>query len=147
MPFSIEGWVEVSRRGSPAEQAWESLIRIGSLIDVADEVSERLFGLSKRSVSAEAAVAAVAAGRGVPPNHSTAVRGALAELADHERQFGTGEVGGYTFMTWAEVKAAEIEPAVIEKSQWSLLFDLICRLEEDTRFSDDLIRFVVWYNW
>jgi hypothetical protein len=62
MPFSIEGWVEVSRRGSPAEQAWESLIRIGSLIDVADEVSERLFGLSKRSVSAGAAVAAVLPG-------------------------------------------------------------------------------------
>lgn len=147
MPFSIEGWVEVATPGSPIEEPWHSLIRIGSLIDVGDEVSERLFGLSKRTVSGEVSVAAVAAGRGVPPNHSTAVRGDLAKLADHERQFGTGEVGGYTFMTWAEVKAAGIEPAVIKKSQWSLLFDLIRRLEEDTRFSDDRIRLVVWYNW
>ena len=48
MPFWIEGWVEVTTQDdSTEEHAWAGAINIGSLVDTADEVSERLFGLSK----------------------------------------------------------------------------------------------------
>ena len=33
------------------------------------------------------------------------------------------------------------------ESDWVLVFDLMRRLEEDSRFTEDRIRIVVWYIW
>ena len=146
MPFWIEGWVEVNRlKGT--DDDWVGLINIAPMIEGFDEVSKRLFGLSKQAAVGSISVPAVAGGRGIPPSASALARASLASIAEHERQFGKGEFGGYTHLTWREVKAASLDSVVVEQSQWSLVFDLLRRLEQDGRFSDDRIRFVVWFNW
>jgi hypothetical protein len=75
------------------------------------------------------------------------VRKELAAIAAYERRYGAGEMGGYTHATWRELQAVEIEPTALAESDWSLVFDLVRRLERDPRFSPERIRFVVWYNW
>lgn len=145
MPFWIEGWIEVARMPETAdEHAWFGVVNLGSLVDVADEDTERLFGLSKRCVSGEGPVNALVAGRGAPPNPSGQVREEFAAIAAHEAKYGPGEFGGYTHALWAEIRDyALAEPP--GDSQWELAFDLARVLEE--RFGPERVRFVVWFIW
>ena len=145
MSFDIEGWVEVTDGFD--ELIWIGAIRLASLIDVADEVSEQLFGLSKRCVSGEHHVTPLAADRGVPTTVSPEAQSDLQLIRDHEAEHGEGEFGGYTFATWQELKRANLPPNTLARSSWSLIFDFMTRLEADDRFSDDRIRVVVWYSW
>lgn len=147
MPFWIEGWIEVNKLESVEEDGWVGFVNIGSIVDGSDEVSEHLFGLSKQAVSDSTSIPAFAARRGIPSNLSTLARASLESIAEHEKQYGAGECSGYTHMTWREVKAANLRSVAVEQSQWSLLFDLLRQLEQSGRFSDDRIRFVVWFNW
>ena len=94
MSFSIEGWVEVLR-SKPEEGLWFGVIDIGTLIDVGDEMSERIFGLSRAYVLGERRTIALAAGRGLPPNPSGAVSSSIEKITSHEKQFGADEYGGY----------------------------------------------------
>jgi hypothetical protein len=145
MPFWIEGWIEVARLPDTAhEHAWSGVVDLGSLVDVADEDAERLFGLSKRCVSGEEPVNALAASRGVPPNPSKHVRRELEAIAAHEAKYGAGELGGYTYALWAEIREHPLaEPP--HGSQWKVPFALARALEE--RFGSDRVRIVVWFNW
>ncbi len=69
MPFDIEGWIEVARNPDTTDtHAWFGIVRLSSLVDVADDDTERLFGLSKLCVTGKKSVDSVAAGRGVPQN-------------------------------------------------------------------------------
>ena len=44
MPFDIEGWIEVARSPDTADaNAWFGVVRLSSLVDVADDDTERLF--------------------------------------------------------------------------------------------------------
>ena len=148
MPFWIEGWVEVSAIIAPEEdRAWRGAINLGTLVDAADRVSERLFGLSKRHASAEFRAGSPAKGRGLPTDPSLEVRRAIEAVAAHERRFGAGEFSGLTHATWREVKPAIVGDPEVAESDWSLVFDLVRRLERDRRFTEDRIRFVIWYNW
>jgi hypothetical protein len=143
--FWIEGWIEVARSPDTADtHAWFGVVNLGSLVDVADEDTERLFGLSKLCVSGKKSVESVAADRGVPPNPSEQVRQELESITAHEAKYGPGECGGYTYAIWSEIRAFELtEPP--EESQWKLAFALARVLEE--RFGPDRVRFVVWFNW
>jgi hypothetical protein len=145
MPFTLEGWIEVARSPETAdEHAWFGAVDLGAIVDVADEDTERLFGLSKACVSGEKAVDSLAAGRGLPPNPSAQARRALDEIAKHEAQFGSGEFGGYTHAMWAEIRHYALAMP-LKDSQWALPFELARILE--TRFGSDRIRVILWYNW
>jgi hypothetical protein len=145
MPFDIEGWIEVARSPDTADaHAWFGVVRLSSLVDVADDDTEQLFGLSKLCVSGKKSVDALAAERGVPPNPSAQVRRELAEIAVHEAKYGPGEFGGYTFAMWSEIRGFELTDPP-EGSQWKLAFALARVLEAG--FGPDRVRFVVWFCW
>ncbi len=145
MSFDIEGWIEVARNPDTADaHAWFGVVRLSSLVDVADDDTERLFGLSKLCVTGKKSVDALAAGRGVPPNPSSQVSRELVDIAAHEINFGPGEVGGYTFALWSEIRAVELTDPP-EGSQWKLAFALARVLE--ATFGPDRIRFIVWFCW
>jgi len=146
MPFLIQGWIEVAKAADLTDaHAWFGVVDLGTLIDVADSVSERLFNLSKQCVSGGKSVEAFAAGRGVPDNPSAALRRDLEWNTPFEAGHGTGEIGGYTHASWAELKTVQLSSDDLEDSDWSLVFDLVRQLEQ--RFAASHIRFVVWFNW
>jgi hypothetical protein len=144
MPFWIEGWLEVRRAG---EADWSGILSIGPLVDVGDEISERLFGLSKRWRSSPSQLEAVAADRGVPPDPSEELRAELAQHAAHVSQFGPGEFGGYTHATWSEFAELPLDAVALADSDLKLLLDIARRLADDARFTQDGVRIVVWFNW
>jgi hypothetical protein len=144
MPFGIEGWLEVRRGG---EAAWSGVLSIGPLVDVGDEISERLFGLSKRWRSAQSQIDAVAADRGVPSDPSEELLAELAQHAAHQSEFGPGELGGYTHATWNELAELPLDATALAESDWKVVFDIARRLAADERFAQDGVRIVVWYNW
>jgi len=143
--FDIEGCIEVARNPNTDDaHAWFGVVRLSSLVDVADDDTERLFGLSKLCVSGKKSVDALAAGRGVPPNPSAQVQRELVEIAAREINYGPGEVGGYTFAVWSEIHEVELTDPP-EGSQWRLAFALARVLE--TEFGPERVRFVVWFCW
>jgi hypothetical protein len=145
MPFCVEGWIEVARSpDAAAERAWVGVINLGALVDVADRTAEQLFGLSKECISGAKAVDALAAHRGIPANPSEQVRKAVDGVATHEAEFGQGEIRGFTYATWDEIRDCELLQGA-DSDQWRIVFDLVRALEK--RFESDRIRFVVWFNW
>jgi hypothetical protein len=144
MPYWIEGWLEVRRAGMEDESAWTGILRLGPLVDVADDVSERLFGLSKRLTSAGAPATTIAANRGVPPDPSDELRGELARDVPYQR---SGELGGYTHATWNELAYHGLNDSTVAESDWQVVFEFAHRLARDDRFGPECVRFVVWYNW
>lgn len=145
MSFDIDGWIEVARNPDTANaHAWVGVARLSPLVDVADDDTERMFGLSKLCVSGKKSVHALAAGRGVPPNPSAEVRRELEGVAAHEAEYGPGEVGGYTYAVWGELRAVELTDPP-EGSQWRLAF-APARVPE-SGFGPDRVRFVVWFCW
>ena len=149
MPLAIHGWVEIIRQDESlqSQEHWEAVINIGALIDVADSVSERLFGLSKPAVGDPINVAALAANRGVPPNPSKEFCRDLEEVRDLEGRFGKGEFGGYTFAGWHEVVNLGLSDAELDSSDWRLVFELVQTLAKDQRLSADKIRLVTYFSW
>ena len=150
MSFCIEGWVETTRLHETEhdeEHAWQGAINLSPLIDIADTISERLFGLSKQCIAGEKFVDSAAAGRGLPDYPSAEVQHEIQEIRNLEKRFGAGEFGGYTHATWYEIKAVAFDSNTLQESDWNLVFDLIRRLEQDYRFSENKIRIVVWFSW
>jgi hypothetical protein len=145
MPFDLEGWIEVTYGTvTPGGLSWFGVVNLGILMGSWDRDTERIFGLSKRYVTGECSTEALAAARGVPPDSSTAVLDALAEIADHEAQYGPGGFGGYTHALWSELRDLDlVEPA--RESRCRLAFQIARALEE--AFDPERIRFVVWFNW
>lgn len=142
MPYWIDGWVEHHRADDPADpHGWTGLVRLAPLVDGADGVSERLFGLSRR----QPIPGALFAGRGWPDPLSAEAEADRDRIAAREAEFGPGECGGYTHATWAEVRASGVEPGT--DSDWRLVFDLLARIAGDPRFPADRLRLVVWFDW
>lgn len=105
--------------------------------------------LGYRSVTlvARAPAPAVAANRGLPLNPSGEVKIARATIREFEHKLGSGEIGGYTFAGWGEIKAVPFTDQELRESNWDLVFGLIRQIETDDRFSEDKIRIVAWYSW
>ncbi len=144
MPFWIEGWIEVKRPAPDA--AWFGAVNLGTLVEISDDDSERLFGLSKDCVTGRKEVESLAAGRGVPPDSSGQVARELQANADHEAEYGPGEVGGYTHALWTEIRGHRLaDPPPDYPSQWAVPFAIARVLEEE--FGPKGVRFVVWFNW
>jgi hypothetical protein len=150
MSYWIEGWVETTRfHGAEREEeySWQSAINIGALIDASDEVSELLFGLSKRCTVREVVIESLAAERGIPLNPSSELKVAIEKIQAMEKRLDPGDCGGYTHARWSEIKDFHIAPDMLKESDWKTVFNLVRQIEEDYRFSADQIRFVVWFNW
>jgi hypothetical protein len=149
MPLTIHGWVEITVYDEPERsgaQAWMGFLNLAALIDVADSVSDRLFGIRRLlSGPRDDGVAAVAGDRGLPLYPSEEVADEIAQIRAATRRTGQEECGGYTFATWREIQAAGFNDAELRESDWGVVFDLVRRLERDERFGPDKIRFVVYY--
>jgi hypothetical protein len=145
MSFWIQGWIEVARSPDVAEKdAWFGVVDLSTIVDVADNDSEALFGLSKACVGNRKVVDSLAARRGIPANPSASVRQEMEWIAAHEKQYGSGEIGGYTYAIWAEISHYKlVEP--LEQNQWKVPFELARTLEQ--RFGAERVRFLVWFNW
>jgi hypothetical protein len=147
--IDIDGWIEVCRLQGvecPEEYAWSGVVRLGALIDCTDDVSEHLFGFSKRAIGGGEFVS-VAASRGLPSNVSEPVVRDLERIRSHEAEFGPGECRGYTFATWSEIQNARITPEQLSSSDWGRVFELVRSLGRCWNIPDHQIRFVVWYVW
>jgi hypothetical protein len=143
--MDIEGWIEVARLPDLSDEyAWFGTINLSAIVDVADSDSELLFGISKACASGEINVQPLAADRGLPPNPSAELQHDLQTIATHEKQYGNGEIGGYTYASWAEIQHFSVALAP-DNSQWALPFALAHLLEK--QYGADRVRFVVWYNW
>ena len=152
MSFDIHGWIEVTRwleTEVKDEYSWQGVVRLLPLLDVPDQVSEQLFGLSKRCVGDGFDSAPFAANRGVPENPSAELAAELASIKKHELQYGTGEFGGYTHATWREIKSFALDDVVVMQSEWSRVFRIAEVMVSGGEFplSDAQIRFIVWYGW
>jgi len=146
LSFDIEGWIEVARNPDTADaHAWFGVARLGSLVDVGDDDTERLFGLSKRYRRGECEAESLAADRGLPPNPSSQVRIAMEEIAAHEAKYGLGECGGYTYALWAEIRGYELVEKGEVEPQLRVAFDMARVLEK--WYGPDRVRFVVWFCW
>ncbi len=149
MSMFIDGWIELASAlpaAEGADNAWRGVVHLGNLvIDDADLVSERLFGLSKRAVTE--AVPGRFGRRGVPPNASHEVRTALSTIAVHEASFGKGESGGYTHAAWPEIASVPLSAADLEGSRWSVALAVARTLLQHSKLPPDHLRFVVWYSW
>jgi hypothetical protein len=151
MPIDTSGWIEVSRFNESElteEYAWQALLNVAAYIDVADEVTEILFGYSRRILRGEYQVTAVAKDRGLPTNPSDQVKAQIDQIQRLEKEYGKGEFFGYTHVylnelkqiDWQQWKIAEIN------SDWFTLFSLLDKLLEDHRFKAHKVRIVVWFN-
>jgi hypothetical protein len=153
MGVDLFGYVEVSRWEPEArgdEHAWTAAVTLSALIDSCDEVSELLFGFSKRALSAgKLPFEPIARGRGIPRNASQQVRDDLERIEEFETRSGKGESRGYTYIDIAEIESIDWESIGIlpEKSEWSLVFGLIQVLRSDSRFQEAGIRIVCWAVW
>ena len=148
MSLDIHGWVEITRQDEPersGEHAWTGVLNLSALIDVADPISERLFGLSRRAASDGNAMAGIASGRGLPAYPSKEVADDIAAIRALARQSGHDECEGFTFATWREIAAVGVSDAELRSSDWTVVFDLVRRLQEDERLGPDRIRFVVYF--
>ena len=110
MPFWIQGWLEVTTDGPhDAEAIWQAVVDLGPLVDTSDEISEHLFGLSKRFRSDPTLNdRSLFAERGVPAVRSLAVNQALDNHRQLAAQHGPTGIGGYTFANYAEIRAAGV---------------------------------------
>jgi hypothetical protein len=152
MPIDTEGWIEVSRWDESELQedhAWSALLNIGAYIDVVDEVTEILFGYSKRILRGEFHIDAIAKDRGIPRNASKHVKADVDQIQRFEKEHGPGNFFGYTHIYFHEIKQTNWQHYGIAQkdSDWFALFSLLNKLLEDHRFQSPKIRLVVWFNW
>jgi hypothetical protein len=154
MGIDIHGWVEVShldpdRRAE--EYAWSGIISLSAVIDCCAEVSQLLFGFSKLALTGgPLPYAPIAVNRGIPLNPSSDVQRELKNIQDHERNFGSGEFLGYTYIDAIEIDSIDWRSygiANLESSDWWLLLRMIRLLRSDHRFTDAGIRIVCWVCW
>jgi hypothetical protein len=152
MPIGTDGWIEVSRLDDSEleeEFAWQALMNLSAYIDVVDEVTEILFGYSKRILGGEYHLQAIAKDRDIPINSSEQVKQELESIREHEKEYGQGEFFGYTHIYFHEIKQINWQHySLLEtESDWFTLFSLLDKLLDDNRFKAHKIRLVVWFNW
>ena len=70
---------------------------------VPDQFSEAVFEFSKAAIGKPERFSTIASNRGVPTACSSHVRDDIARIREHERQYDPGEVGGFTFATYADL--------------------------------------------
>ncbi len=105
MAFWIQGWMEVTTDDPDASDAiWQGVVDLGVLIDTSDDFSELMFGLTKSYRSDQhKRKTSLFADRGLPEVPSAG----LADARKRDEPFiKTGEIGGYTYASLAEIRSA-----------------------------------------
>ena len=150
MGLDIHGWIEITYASEGEAQddtRWMGVTRLAPLVDVPDEFSEAVFGFSKAAVRKPQSFSPIASSRGVPTACSPEVRGDVARIREHERQHGPGEVGGFTFVTYADLMRVNWDSLGVRPhdSEWSTVFRVLEAL--GSRFDHEKIRIVTWWVW
>ena len=150
MPYGVNGWVEILWDWTLEEeiQQWCSFINLNRFCFYGDEVTNRLFGLTKRPCKNP-----YFADRGVPKDCSKHVAEEVKSNEKFIKQYGEGNFG-HTWATWSEIKPclAELKQAR-DLPRWMPIFTLLQELcSERTNphrmiLQPEWIRFVVWGNW
>lgn len=153
MGIYVCGWVEISQldpERRAEEHAWRAVINVETLIDDCDEISELLFGFSKRALTGGLLPCVpVAAKRGIPPNPSQVVQRDLQDIQAHEQKSGP-EMLGHTYLDATEIDSLDWSSygiSDLESSNWWLIFKMIRLLRSDDRFKYVGIRIVCWVSW
>jgi hypothetical protein len=143
VPFWIKGWIETSTGPISDSPIWFATVNLAPLIDTWDEVSETLFGLSKRIARDQARMQdALFPSRGLPVD--------ISEIVQVEVDQGSSypsEIGGYTHASVGEIERAGFEIGGFPNSDWFVVFKIIDCLLADERFTKDNLRIIVWSSW
>ena len=143
VPFWIKGWIETSTGPISDSPIWFATVNLAPLIDTWDEVSETLFGLSKRIARDQSRMQDVLfPSRGLPVD--------ISEIVQVEVDLGSSypsEIGGYTHASVGEIERAGFEIGGFPSSDWSVVFKIVDSLLTDERFTKDNLRIIVWSNW
>lgn len=143
MPYWIQGWIETSTGPISDRPIWFATVNLSPLIDTGDEVSEKLFGLSKQIARDPARMKdALFARRGLPEDVSGIVQREVEQGLKYPE-----EIRGYTHASVAEIDRSGFVMDGFPKSDWSVVFKLIDDLLTDERFTKENLRFVVWSSW
>lgn len=125
---------------------WCSLLNLKYLIDGTSLFSEALFGFSKNAIANEQHVA-LAKNRGLPDDLSETVEAEIIDIVEHERLYGGGEFGGYTyieideFLNFVRQWEDEIPP------DWQTIIQFINILARRPDYAWKKLRIVAWYCW
>jgi hypothetical protein len=68
------------------------------------------------------------------------------ELKEFEKEYGTGEIFGFTYIYCNDVKEITKDFQEVEY-EWKELFDLIEKFKSIKTLDDNQIRLVVWFTW
>ncbi len=149
MPLETKGWVEYCPylgEERQNEHSWIAWMDISSIIDLADETTELLFGYSKRIVRNEFKINAIAKDRSIPENASEIVKGEIDKIKAFEKKFGKGEIFGFSTIFYNEIKS--LDKLVSDDSDCvSSLFILIDTFKTLRKLEDEQIRLIVWFEW
>ena len=143
MPFWVQGWLETSTGAVDSNTIWFPTVNISSLVDSGDEVSEILFGLSKRCRKNKDLIEqSLFAERGLPANASDLIKNEKSKNEKYQ-----GECGGYTYASFEEMMHSEFDIREHKKSDWTLIFGILKSMLDDPRFTPKNLRIIVWFNW
>lgn len=148
MPFDISGWVECTELEPHlrVEGSWRPLLCLDVFGLGGDEVSEYLFGLTKRSTHH-----GLFGGRGAPQPRDCS-RAVARDVAANEAfvtRYGEGNFG-HSYASWDEVVAALRAPGapLVAGTAWAHAVRSVEQLVDRPLFGRvPYIRIVVWANW
>lgn len=147
--LETRGWIEYSpylgQEERNEDHSWLTWMCIDSIIDRADEVTEILFGYSKRIMRKEFELQSLAKDRGIPSNASDLVKRELEQIKMFEQKYGEGENFGYSVISYDEIKKEPL--SISTDSPWTKLFTLIELFKTNKGLEDDQIRLIVWFEW
>jgi len=153
MGINIEGWLEITRferEEQNQDYAWTGLLSLGAVIDSCDEISEVMFGFSRRALIEGLPFTPVAKERGLPSAYSQQVIENLKRIKEHELKHGEGEYFGNTYIYYHQIKEIDWNVFGVEnirESNWNLVFKILQIMETDCRFDSQRIRLVAWVCW
>jgi hypothetical protein len=149
MPLETRGWIEysphVKQEDRDEEHSWLTWMCVDAVIDYVDEVTETLFGHSKRIIRKEFEIRSLAKDRGIPFNASDIVKTEIEDIRLFELKHGAGEFFGYSFIYYDEI--TKIILPIDADSPWLILFSLIESFKAIKGLEDNQIRLVVWFEW
>ncbi|AHM59122.1 hypothetical protein D770_04275 [Flammeovirgaceae bacterium 311] len=146
MPMETEGWIEFSNYTSQEERdeehSWLCWMSISSMMLQIDEVTEKLFGYSKRIIRGDYQISSIAKDRGIPLNPSDLVR---REIESIQKYIESGEVFGLTTIYYDEIKKND---SILNshQSEWLAVIELIEKLKNVKKLDDKQIRLIVWFE-
>lgn len=148
MPLFISGWVEFSESSTQEERnkdyTWGIFMKMDSIIMNVDEISELLFGGSKRAILNQIEIDFIAKDRGLPINPSQLIKGEMEEFRIIDEKHGES-ILGLTHLYYDEI--SHLKSSIPADSQWGKLFKLIDFFMQIKKLEQNQIRIIAWFDW